>query len=162
MRQVFEDHFVDWLQKRNITKKHLKKKVTVQYEGKKLDIPLFYKFLIEELIVDPNGEDLEYGAKMGKPYFEIREGDGETEPHFLLVDWSKLDRSKPGSKITLFAVNLLKPTGSDVLDKVNALKHSNVVNGSIEKYEKKLAKFSADVTGIPVVITKKSLFSFLF
>jgi hypothetical protein len=161
VKEVFEDHTVFWLKKDNVSKDLLLRKETVKQNGKKFQIPHIQKFLVDEIIVNPNGEELGYGTRMGKPYVEIREGDGTNEPDFLIIDWSKLDRNDPGSKITMFAVNIMKPTNDEIKDKVLALKHSTMLNESIERYEKKLAKFSSEVIGIPVVITKKGMFDFL-
>ena len=161
MKKVFEDHFVGWLKKDNVSKEHLMKYEKVKQNGKKFQIPHIHKFLVDEIIITPHGEELSYGARMGKPYVEIREGDGANEPHFIVVDWSKLDKSDSASKITMFAVNIMEPKNDDIKDKISALKHSNMLNESIQKYEKKLEKFSAEVIGIPVVITKKGMFDFL-
>lgn len=161
MKKVFEDHFVVWLKKDNISKDHLLKNENVKQDGKKFNIPHIHKFLVDEIIITPHGEELGYGSRMGKPYVEIREGDGINDPHFIVFDWSKLDRSDSASKITMFAVNIMKPENDEIKDKISAMKHSNMLNESIERYEKKLEKFSAEVIGIPVVITKKGMFDFL-
>jgi len=161
MKKVFDDHFVEWLKKDNVSKEHLMRNEKVKQDGKKFSIPHIHKFLVDEIIITPHGEELSYGARMGKPYVEIREGDGRNDPHFMVFDWSKLDKSDSASKITMFAVNLMEPKNDDIKDKISALKHSNMLNESIDKYEKKLEKFSAEVIGIPVVITKKRMFDFL-
>ena len=87
-------------------------------------------------------------------------GNGVDKPHFLIVDWSKLDKKNPESKITFFIVNVFEPEGNVIKDKVMALRHANALNDFFETQEEKLKKYTDNVVGFPVVIAKKGLFRF--